>query len=99
VAKKKKTPLPFDAAKYLDTPESQAELITDALESGDTAYIAQAIGVVARARGMTAVAKDAGVTREALYRALSADGDPRLSTLVSVLDALGIQLSAVAKAV
>ena len=95
--KKKKTVL-FDAAEYLDTPESQAELITDALESGDAAYIAQAIGVVARARGMTAVAKDAGVTREALYRALSADGDPRLSTLVSVLDALGIQLSAVAKA-
>jgi probable addiction module antidote protein len=94
--KKKKTVL-FDAAEYLDTPESQAELITDALESGDAAYIAQAIGVVARARGMTAVAKDAGVTREALYRALSADGDPRLSTLVSVLDALGIQLSAVAK--
>jgi probable addiction module antidote protein len=47
---------------------------------------------------MTTVAKDAGITREALYRALSANGDPRLSTLVSVLDALGIQLSAVAKA-
>ena len=98
MAKKKKKTVPFDAAEYLDTPEFQAELITDALESGDAAYIAQAIGVVARARGMTAVAKDAGVTREALYRALSADGDPRLSTLVSVLDALGIQLSAVAKA-
>ena len=96
--KKKKKTVPFDAAEYLDTPQSQAELITDALESGDAAYIAQAIGVVARARGMTAVAKDAGVTREALYRALSVNGDPRLSTLVSVLDALGIQLSATAKA-
>ena len=68
MAKKKKKTVPFDAAEYLDTPESQAELITDALESGDAAYIAQAIGVVARARGMTAVAKDAGVTREALSR-------------------------------
>jgi probable addiction module antidote protein len=94
---KKKT-IPFDAAEYLDTPESQAELITDALESGNAAYIAKAIGVVARARGMTAVAKDAGVAREALYRALSEDGDPRLSTLVNVLRALGIHLTAAAKA-
>ena len=94
---KQKT-IPFDAAGYLDTPESQAELITDALESGNAAYIAKAIGVVARAHGMTAVAKDAGVTREALYRALSEDGDPRLSTLVNVLRALGIHLTAAAKA-
>lgn len=97
--KKKKKTIPFDAAEYMDTPESQAELITDALESGNATYIAQAIGVVARARGMTVIARDAGVTREALYRALSADGDPRLSTLVSVLGALGIQLSATSKAV
>jgi probable addiction module antidote protein len=97
VTKKKKT-IPLDAAEHLDTLESQAELIADALESGNAAYIAQAIGVVARARGMTAVAKDAGITREALYRALSANGDPRLSTLVSVLGALGIQLLAVTKA-
>jgi probable addiction module antidote protein len=86
--------IPFDAAEYLDTPESQAELIADALESGDPNYITNAIGVVARARGMTAVAKDAGVTREALYRALSTKGDPRLSTLIGVMKALGIQLSA-----
>lgn len=89
---------PFDAARYLDTPESQAWLISDAMESGNAAYIAQAIGVVARARGMTVVAKEAGVTREALYRALSEDGDPRLSTLIGVLQALGIQLSASTKA-
>jgi probable addiction module antidote protein len=86
--------IPFDAAEYLDTPESQAELIADALESGDPNYITNAIGVVARARGMTSVAKDAGVTREALYRALSTKGDPRLSTLIGVMKALGIQLSA-----
>jgi len=92
--KAKKKTLPFDAAEYLDTPESQAELIADALQTGNASYIAQALGVVARAKGMTAVAKDSGLAREALYRALSADGDPRLSTLVGVLNALGIQLSA-----
>jgi probable addiction module antidote protein len=86
--------LPFDAADYLDTPESQAELIADALASGEPQYIAHALGVVARARGMSAVAKEAGITREALYRALSEDGDPRLSTLVGVLKALGIKLTA-----
>ncbi|MBN9591243.1 MAG: putative addiction module antidote protein [Alphaproteobacteria bacterium] len=86
--------LPFDAAEYLDTAESQAELLADAFESGDPNYITHALGVVARARGMSNVAKEAGVTREALYRALSEKGDPRLSTLIGVLKALGVQLSA-----
>ena len=86
--------LPFDAAEYLDTAESQAELLADAFESGDANYITHALGVVARARGMSNVAKEAGVTREALYRALSEKDDPRLSTLIGVLKALGVQLSA-----
>jgi probable addiction module antidote protein len=86
--------IPFDAAEYLDTPESQAELLTDAFDSGDPRYITHALGVVARARGMTSVAKEAGVTREALYKALSEDGDPRLSTLIGVMRALGVKLSA-----
>jgi probable addiction module antidote protein len=85
---------PFDAAEYLDDPESQAELLTDAFESGDATYIAHALGVVARARGMTSIAKEAGVTREALYRSLSESGDPKLSTLIGVMKALGMQLSA-----
>lgn len=85
---------PFDAAEYLDDPESQAELLADAFDSGDASYIAHAPGIVARARGMTGVAKDAGVTREALYKALSDKGDPRLSTLLGVLKALGLRLSA-----
>lgn len=85
---------PFDAARYLDTPESQAELLSDAFSTGDASYIANALGVVARARGMSQVAKDAGVTREALYRSLSPDGDPKLSTLLSVIKALGVHLSA-----
>jgi probable addiction module antidote protein len=85
---------PFDAAEYLNDAESQAELLTDAFESGDAAYIAHALGIVARARGMTSVAKEAGVTREALYKALSENGDPKLTTLLGVLKALRIKLSA-----
>ena len=84
----------FDAAEYLDDAESQAELLADAFETGDATYIAHALGIVARARGMTSIAKDAGVTREALYKALSEKGDPRLSTLLGVTKALGLQLSA-----
>ena len=85
---------PFDAAEYLGDPESQAELISDAFESGDPHYIAHALGIIARARGMTQLSKDSGVTREALYKALSKDGDPRLSTLTSVLSALGVKMRA-----
>lgn len=84
---------PFDAAEYLDTPESQAELLADAFESGDAAYIAQALGTVARARGMTELAREAGLTRQGLYKALSDQGDPRLSTLLGVAKALGYRLT------
>lgn len=88
---------PFDAAEYLDDAESQAELLEDAFESGDANYIKHALGIVARARGMTLIAKEAGVTREALYKALSEDGDPKLSTLLGVAKALGLTLSAQAR--
>ena len=87
-------PEPFDAARYLTSSEAQAELLNDALTSGEAAYVAQALGVIARARGMTQVAREAGVTREALYKALSEDGDPRLTTLLGVARALGVTLSA-----
>ena len=86
--------VPFDAAEFLTDAQSQTELVQDAFDSGDVGHIAHALGIVARARGMTQVAKDAGVTREALYRALSQKGDPRLSTLLGVLKALGISLHA-----
>tara|TARA_R110002020_G_scaffold87764_3_gene216054 strand:+ start:1672 stop:1974 length:303 start_codon:yes stop_codon:yes gene_type:complete len=86
--------LPFDAADFLGDSTAQSELIADAFDSGDARYIAHALGLVARARGMTQVAKDAGVSREALYRALSQEGDPRLSTLLGVLRALGLSLHA-----
>jgi len=85
---------PFDAARYLTSPQSQQELLDDAFASGSAAYIADALGVIARARGMTEVAREAGVTREALYKSLSEDGDPRLTTLLGVARALGVRLSA-----
>jgi probable addiction module antidote protein len=84
---------PFDAARYLTTPEAQAEFLTAAFESDDAGHIADAIGIVARAHGMSAVARGAGITREALYKSLSEDGDPRLSTLLGVMRALGFTLT------
>jgi probable addiction module antidote protein len=87
----------FDAARYLTSPDAQAELLNDALASGNAGYFAHALGVIARARGMTDVARAAGVTREALYKALSEEGDPRLTTLLSVTRALGVTLSASVK--
>jgi len=84
--------LPFDPADYLTTIESQAMLLEDAFASGDATYITNALGIVARARGMSQVAREAGVTREALYKALTATGDPKLSTLLGVAKALGFRL-------
>lgn len=86
----------FDASKHFETPEAQARLIDDALQSGNAAYIANALGVVARARGMTSIAKDTGLSRQALYSALSEDGNPSLDTIVKVMKALGIDLHAAA---
>ncbi len=85
---------PFDAAPFLPSTESHAELLNDALASGHAPYIAQAVGVIARARGMTEVTRDAGVTREAPYKSLSEDGDPRLTTLMGVARALGVTFTA-----
>jgi|SRR5579871_4621123 len=85
---------PFDAARYLTSPEARTELLNDALATGDAHYVAHALGVIARARGMSEVARGAGVTREALYKALSESGDPRLTTLLGVARALGVTLTA-----
>ena len=84
---------PFDPAAYLDSEEAIAAYMTEALDSNDPGFIADALGVIARARGMTQVARDAGLSRESLYRALSPDGNPELSTLLRVLAVLGLQLS------
>lgn len=91
--KRKVKTRPFDPAKYLGTPEAIAAYLDDAFESGDAKVIADALGVVARASGMAQVAKSAGLGRESLYKALSADGNPELATVVKVLGALGLRLS------
>lgn len=85
----------FDPARYLDDEEAMAAYLTEALETGDPSFVADALGVVARARGMSEVARKAGLSRETLYRTLSEDGNPELATLLRVLRALGIELAAV----
>ncbi len=85
---------PFDVADYLTTPEACALFLTEVLESGDSAYIAHALGAVARARGMADVARKTGLSREGLYRTLSDKGNPELATLLKVLEAVGLKLVA-----
>ena len=85
---------PFDPANYLDSDAARAAYMTEALATNDPAFIADALGVVARARGMSQVARDTGLSRESLYRALSADGNPELTTLLQVVRALGLRLTA-----
>ena len=87
---------PWDTAEFLDTPEAITAYVEAALEVGDPALVTHALGVVARAKGMTQLAKEAGVTREALYKALSLNGDPKLSTFFGVMKALGMKLSVAA---
>lgn len=82
----------WDPTEYLDNPQAIAAYLEAAFEDGDPALITAALGDVARAIGMTDLASRAGVTREALYKALSSTGDPRLSTLLGVMKALGIKL-------
>jgi len=81
--------VPFDATEFFDTEEAQKHLVQDAFESGNPSYIASALGIVAKARGMSQVARDSGVSREALYKSLTEGGDPKTSTLISVAKALG----------
>lgn len=85
--------IPFDASEFFADAEAQAALLTDAFESGDAGHIANALGIIAKAKGMTSVAREAGVTREALYKALSERGDPKFSTVLGVARALGLKLT------
>ena len=84
----------WDSAEPLETPEAIAAYIEAAFEDGDPSVITHALGAVARAKGMSQLARDVGVTREALYKALTPNGDPRLSTFLGVLKALGMKVSA-----
>jgi probable addiction module antidote protein len=88
---------PYDSARYLDSETAVEEYLAAAFEEGDPKGIAQAIGVVARARGMTQLSRDTGIAREALYRALSGEGNPEFATIMKVMAALGLRIAPSAK--
>lgn len=85
---------PWDPAEHLESEEDIAAYLEAALEEGDAALIAAAIGDIARAKGMTQIAREAGLGRESLYKALSPGGNPEFSTILKVLAALGLRLHA-----
>lgn len=82
----------FDPVEYLDSEEGIRIFLSDAFETGDPKYISKALGIAARAKGMTELAKQTGIRREQLYQALSESGNPTLQTLMPVLAALGVSL-------
>lgn len=87
---------PFDAARHFTTDGAQARLLNDALASGDVGYIANALGTIARARGMAEVAQETGLSRTALYASFSESGNPSLDSILRVTKALGLSLHATA---
>lgn len=86
----------YDSAEHLKTDEDMAAYLDACLQEAgdDPAYIAHALGVIARARGMTQLARDTGLARENLYKALSAEGNPEFGTVLKVVKALGLKLHA-----
>jgi len=86
----------YDVAEHLRTPEEMAASLEACLDEakGDAAFIAKALGDIARARGMTQVARDTGLSRESLYKALSGERSPDFDTILKVVSALGIRLHA-----
>ena len=85
---------PWDPADHLRTDEDMAAYLEAALEEGDPTLVAAALGDIARAKGMSQVARDAGLGRESLYKALSPAGNPEFATILKVVAALGLQLHA-----
>lgn len=95
MAKKIKTRTrPYDSAEYLKTDADMAAYLDAVLEDGDPDLVTHALGVIARAKGMAQLARDTGLGRESLYKALSADGNPEFATVLKVVRALGIKLHA-----
>lgn len=90
----KTTTKPWDPAEHLKTDEDMAAYLEAALEEGDPALVAAALGDIARAKGMTQLARDTGLGRESLYKALSASGNPEFATVMKVVSALGLKLHA-----
>ncbi len=87
----------YDVAEYLRTPEEMAAYLAACFEEadGDAAFVAKALGNIARAKGMTEVARDAGLSRESLYKALSGERTPGFDTILKVINALGLKLHTV----
>lgn len=85
---------PYDPADDLVSKEGIAIFIADAFETGDPAYIAHALGVVLRSKGMSELARETGLSREQLYRSFSEDGNPTLKTMLAVMNALGLDMTA-----
>jgi probable addiction module antidote protein len=86
---------PWDAAEHLETQEDIAAYLEAALEDGDPALIVVALGDIARSRGMTNIARETGLGRESLYKALSTEGNPEFATVLKILKALGLRLQVV----
>ncbi|HON48288.1 MAG: putative addiction module antidote protein [Kiritimatiellae bacterium] len=86
----------YDVAEHLRTPEEMAAYLEACMEeaNGDATFVAKALGDIARAKGMAQVARDAGLSRESLYKALSGDRSPGFDTILKVVDALGLKLHA-----
>ncbi|MBL8125746.1 MAG: putative addiction module antidote protein [Pyrinomonadaceae bacterium] len=86
----------YDVAEYLRTPEEMAAYLEACLEeaNGDAAFVAKALGNIARAKGMTEIARDTGLSRESLYKALSGERSPSFDTVLKVIGALGIKIHA-----
>src|SRR5690606_28839617 len=82
----------FDPARYIDSDETALEFLRVTCQDGTPSEIAEALGVVARARGITKVAREVGMSRQSLYKALSAGGNPEFATIIKVADALGLRL-------
>ena len=82
----------WDAANHLETREDMAAYLEAALEDGDPALIAAALGDIARSRGMTQISRDTGLGRESLYKALSVEGNPEFATILKIFQALGLRL-------
>jgi probable addiction module antidote protein len=83
----------YDPAAALNTPEDIAVFVNDAFETGDAQYIAKAMGVVARAKGMSGLASGTGLSREQLYRSFSEKGNPTLKTMLAVMRVLGLDMT------
>jgi probable addiction module antidote protein len=84
----------WDSAEHLKTEQDMALYLEACLEENDPALIAHALGVIARAQGMSTLARKTGITREGLYKALAANGNPEFATVLKVMHALGLQLHA-----